>query len=150
MDSPGQMTRRKVLGGAAAGLSLPLLAACGGDSGNDGTSSSSPDTASSSPEAPRSGGSAPPSLVASADVPEGGGVILDDVVVTQPTKGEFKAFSATCTHQQCKVSSIDTSIHCSCHGSQFSITDGSVEAGPATAPLPEEPVKLSGKNVVPA
>ncbi|KRF11622.1 hypothetical protein ASG90_18085 [Nocardioides sp. Soil797] len=155
MATPSQITRRKALGGAAAGLSLPLLAACGGDDGGSGSGSTATPSGSdgsstgSSPSGKGSsqGGSAD-ALVAAADVPEGSGVILDDVVVTQPTKGEFKAFSATCTHMQCKVSEIDTSIHCACHGSQFSIADGSVEAGPASDPLPEESVKLAGKNVV--
>ena len=55
-----------------------------------------------------------------------------DVVVTQPTAGEFKAFSATCTHQGCKVKSVaDGVIVCPCHGSKFAIADGSVAAGPA-------------------
>ncbi len=85
--------------------------------------------------------------MATADVPVGSGVILDELVVTQPVKGEFKAFSATCTHQGCKVSDIDTSIHCACHGSQFSITDGSVENGPATSPLPEETVTVAGGQI---
>jgi len=40
----------------------------------------------------------------------GGGIILPDeqVVVTQPSAGEFKAFTAVCTHAQCVVSSVRT------------------------------------------
>jgi Rieske Fe-S protein len=38
-------------------------------------------------------------------------------------------------------------INCPCHGSRFSITDGSVVQGPATTPLPAYPVKVSGAEV---
>ena len=81
--------------------------------------------------APASGG-----VGKDTDVPVGGGKIFDQVVVTQPAAGTFKAFSATCTHQGCTVSEVTaTGISCPCHGSVFSITDGSVVNGPATKPL---------------
>lgn len=76
----------------------------------------------------------------SADVPVGGGKVYDDLklVVTQPKAGEFKGFSAVCTHQGCIVSSVaDRKIHCACHGSNFAITNGSVVDGPAPTPLPQ-------------
>lgn len=155
MATQSPITRRKALGSAAAGLSLPILAACGGDDGGSGSGSTTPsgsDASSADPSPTDKGstsrGGSAEALVPAADVPEGSGVILDDLVVTQPSKGEFKAFSATCTHMQCKVSEIDSSIHCACHGSQFSITDGSVESGPATEPLPEEPVSRAGSDIV--
>ena len=52
-------------------------------------SSSAASSSSSVPGASGSGGE-----LAAADVPEGGGVILEDseTVVTQPSAGEFKAF----------------------------------------------------------
>ena len=48
-----------------------------------------------------------------ATVPVGGGVILtkDEVVVTQPEAGTFKAFSAVCTHQGCLVGLVDQRSH---------------------------------------
>lgn len=68
-----------------------------------------------------------------------------DVVVTQPTEGVFKAFSSVCTHQGCAVSSIkDGAMVCPCHNSLFSIADGSVISGPATEPLPEKTVTVTG------
>lgn len=161
MQPPTHVTRRRVLGGAAAGLSLPVLAACSTDGGDDSSSrqtgtpepseptgTGSPDTQSPDTDSGAPSDDAADALVATSEVPVGSGVILDDVVVTQPSEGEFKAFSATCTHQGCKVSSVDTAIHCVCHDSQFSITDGSVEAGPATAPLPEESISVAGDSIV--
>ena len=62
--------------------------------------------------------------MATSEVPVGGGVILEDAdyVVTQPTKGEFKAFSKICTHQGCPVAEVTGgNINCKCHGSQFSV-----------------------------
>ncbi|MGZ4615024.1 MAG: Rieske (2Fe-2S) protein [Actinomycetes bacterium] len=145
---PPGLTRRGVLGAAvvvagAAGL----LTACGGGSSAGGTSSA----AGSAPAASAGGGGT--ALAKTSEVPVGSGVIIADkkVVVTQPTAGQFKGFSAICTHQACPVDSIkgDT-ISCPCHGSQYSAKDGSVKAGPAPRPLKEIPVRVEGDEVVEA
>ena len=81
----------------------------------------------------------------------GGGVILEDAdyVITQPKAGQFKAFSKTCTHQGCPVTSVKGgTINCNCHGSKFSIEDGSVASPPADAPLKGAKVTVSGGRVV--
>jgi Rieske Fe-S protein len=78
-------------------------------------------------------------------------VVLDseNVVVTQPSEGEFKAFTATCTHQQCTVASVkDGTISCPCHGSQYSAEDGSVQQGPASSPLKSIAVAVEGDQIV--
>lgn len=102
------------------------------------------------------GGSAEPAAVsrpftlAQKDVPVGGGIVDKKhvVVVTQPAKGEFKAFSATCTHQGCLVGAVENgTIDCFCHGSTFDDTTGAVVRGPATEPLPAKTVKLSGTEL---
>lgn len=88
--------------------------------------------------------------VAVADVPVGGGVILNDAdyVVTQPKKGKFRAFDKTCTHKGCPVAAVrDGVIHCNCHGSKFSIEDGSVVHPPAQEGLAEAEVEVVGKKV---
>jgi Rieske Fe-S protein len=69
-------------------------------------------------------------------------------VVTQPTSGQFKCFTAVCTHQGCIVSDVsDGTINCACHGSQYSIEDGSVVQGPATFPLSEEKITVTGDQI---
>ena len=90
-------------------------------------------------------------LAAVADVPEGGGIITGDFVITQPTAGTFKAFSKVCTHQGCDVSKVDGGvIICPCHNSKFSIENGSPHGGPARKALPETKVKVDGDNIVAA
>ena len=82
---------------------------------------------------PHRGGPAPAAnaIAKTADVPVGSGVIVDKVVVTQPSAGVFKGFSAKCTHKGCIVDKIaDGTIDCPCHGSKFNL-DGSVANGPA-------------------
>jgi Rieske Fe-S protein len=89
--------------------------------------------------------------VAASEVPVGGGVILSDAdyVITQPTAGTFKAFSKFCTHQQCVLASVaGGTINCGCHGSKFSIKDGSVLTPPANSPLPQSKVTVAGDTVV--
>ncbi|CAM5475256.1 Rieske (2Fe-2S) protein [Streptomyces fumanus] len=134
--------RRTVVAAAgAAGLAVALTA-CGG----------SDDAAATSPEAgdadAGSGGGTP--LAPTSDIPEGGGKVFADrkVVVTQPSPGEFKAFSATCTHQGCAVKSVtDGVINCPCHNSNFSITDGTVHSGPAREPLPAVQITVEGDSI---
>ncbi|MBQ1047124.1 Rieske (2Fe-2S) protein [Micromonospora sp. C51] len=91
-----------------------------------------------------------PALATLADIPVGGGAIFADagVVVTQPTDGVIKAYSATCTHQGCTVTSVsDGTIVCACHNSVFDIADGSVRSGPAGAPLPAANVTVDGDAI---
>lgn len=83
-------------------------------------------------------------------MPVGGGTIIDadKVVVTQPAEGDFKAFSSICTHQGCPVSSVsDGTINCTCHGSRFSIEDGSVVQGPATRALDGVDITVDGDSI---
>lgn len=131
---PEELPSRRTLvaGLAAGGVAVPLLAACG-----SGAGTAAPSVA-TTPGA---------SLATESEIPVGGGKILtaEQLVLTQPVAGQFKAFSAVCTHQQCLVTQISNGIiQCPCHGSQFSIKDGSVVGGPAPAPLPSE--KITVKN----
>ncbi|MGW0502364.1 Rieske 2Fe-2S domain-containing protein [Micromonospora sp. NPDC003241] len=99
--------------------------------------------------APDAGGG-PPALATLADIPVGGGQIYGDagVVITQPTPGTIKAYSSTCTHQGCTVTSVTNgTIVCACHNSVFDIADGSVRSGPAGSPLPAANVSVDGDAI---
>jgi Rieske Fe-S protein len=161
----GGSSRRVVLAGAGGLGAACLLAACGTDTGaagsngaNGGDFSNNPAPAGSKGAATDGGSTADSggdaggvTLASVADIPEGGGVIKGDYVITQPASGTFKAFSKVCTHAGCDVSKVDAGvISCPCHGSTFSIEDGSPTGGPATKPLPETKVKVDGDNIVAA
>jgi Rieske Fe-S protein len=144
-----ELSRRTVLGVTVAGAS-GLLVACGGSSS---PGSASGDTSSDSPSDSPTDSADPGGLVAKSKVPVGEGVILTGpkIVVTQPTAGNFKAFTAVCTHMGCTVGSIaDGTITCPCHGSEYSIKDGSVKKGPAPKPLAEIAIKVDGDEIVKA
>ncbi|GAB3760726.1 hypothetical protein GCM10028864_49430 [Microlunatus parietis] len=83
-------------------------------------------------------------------MPEGGGVVIQEkYVVTQPAAGEFKAFSAVCTHQGCPVEKVENAeIVCPCHGSHFAIATGDPVSGPADQPLPAVEFTVSGDSLV--
>ncbi|GGT89752.1 Rieske (2Fe-2S) protein [Streptomyces coeruleorubidus] len=138
-------TRRTVLLATGATGAAALVAACGGggdDNGSAPTATTDQGTGTSAP--------AGQELGSTDEIPVGGGKIFKDeeVVVTQPEQGRFKAFSAICTHQRCTVASVsDGTINCVCHGSKFRIADGSVAHGPATRPLPAEQITVEGDSV---
>ena len=70
------------------------------------------------------------------------------VIVSQPSSGEYKAFSTVCTHQGCQVQVQDSNrIVCPCHGSEFAVADGSVVHGPAESPLASYPVQVKGGKI---
>jgi Rieske Fe-S protein len=96
-----------------------------------------------------SSGAGGPLSVKETEIPVGSGKIFPDAqtVITQPQKGEFKAFSAICTHQGCVVNTVTNTINCPCHGSKYSITDGSVVNPPAPQPLPAKTIKVSGDTL---
>jgi len=152
-------TRRGVLAGVGLVGLAGAITACGSNGSSMSAAVADPATsggtgAMSSPgtSAPASaaGGPAAGALAATSDIPVGGGKIFDTqlTVVTQPTAGEFKAFSAVCTHMGCTVNQIaDGRIDCPCHGSEYSITDGAVLAGPAPRPLPAKTIKITGDSI---
>ncbi|WP_369182962.1 Rieske (2Fe-2S) protein [Streptomyces sp. Y1] len=137
-ESSPATSRRTLLCGAAAVLAAGgtvTLAGCG-SSGDSSAKSSAP--------------KGPVDLGPATDVPVGGGKVFREqkIVVTQPAEGQFKAFSAKCTHAGCVVDQVKKQqIQCPCHGSRFAIADGSVQDGPAPTPLPAFAVTVEGGNL---
>ena len=137
---------------AAAGLDQAILGQpVSGQTASGQSSSPQPASGQSSSPQPASG--QPPSLALTSDVPVGGGKILADkkIVITQPRAGSFEAFTAVCTHQGCTVSSVSGgTVNCPCHGSKFSIANGSVVTGPAASALAPVSIKVQGTSIVQA
>jgi Rieske Fe-S protein len=132
------------MGVGLAGVAASL-AACGGSS-DAGTSTAPADGSTSAPANASAGGG----LAKTSDIPVGGGKIFkaEKVVVTQPTAGEFRAFSAVCTHRGCTVSTVSGgTINCACHKSKFKIADASVADGPAPSPLEAKKVTIKGDEI---
>jgi Rieske Fe-S protein len=144
-------TRRGVLAGVGGVCVVAVLGACG----DGGSSSSGSGTGNGGATAGGTGAGA--ALGKITGIPVGGGKVFEaqQVVVTQPKAGEFKAFSSTCTHAGCTVASVsDDKINCPCHGSQYSATDGKViTPGPGLTtqtqqPLAEKAVTVKGDSLM--
>jgi Rieske Fe-S protein len=141
--------RRNVIAGAGLGLAATALTACSTYGKKPAAASASAAPASAPATSGSPGAPAPAAALAKiADVPVGSGVIVDDIVVTQPTAGVFKGFSSVCTHAGCNVSKIENgTIDCPCHGSKFSL-EGAVVHGPAKDPLEAKAVSVQGDSIV--
>ncbi len=128
--------RRIVFQGLGSLGVAAALAGCGG--GGDDSVDDKPDVEKGT------------ALASTSEVPVGGGLVLSDdkIVITQPTEGEFKAFTAVCTHQGCLVSEVtDGEIRCTCHGSSFSDENGEPVDGPATSALAEVTIEVDGDQI---
>jgi Rieske Fe-S protein len=145
--------RRGVLAGVGlAGLAGAVSACSSGGSGSASTSTPAGGSTMVPATTPAPAGTAGggTSAISTSEIPVGSGKIFssDKVVITQPASGTFKGFSAVCTHQGCIVDQVSNgTIDCPCHGSQFSIKDGSVVAGPAPSPLPAAPITVTGTSI---
>ena len=139
-DTATNLDRRAVIRHVGVGglvvVGAATLSACGGGKG----------TTNQSGGAARSAGPGK-EVVKAADIPVGGGTVFAAAkgVVTQPRAGDFKAFSAICTHMGCTVTGVVKGmITCPCHGSTYDMATGQVPGGTAPAPLPSKTVTVSG------
>ena len=125
------MSRRGLLGTAGAAAAMTAVSACGEPP---------------SPQEVRRGHV----VGQTTEVPEGGGAVFSHskLVVTQPEEGDYKAFSAACTHGGCTVQEVDEVIRCLCHGSEFDIVSGEPLAGPADDPLEPFTVTIDGTDII--
>ncbi|MGW6839172.1 Rieske (2Fe-2S) protein [Streptomyces sp. NPDC054949] len=141
MSASQSAARRTVLKGAAA------LAGAAGAGVTLAACSTETNSAGGSPAVPTE----PVELGAASEVPVGGSKLFRErkLVVSCPAEGRYKAFSAQCTHAGCVLDKIvEGEGNCPCHGSRFDVATGKVLRGPATAPLPEVPVKVEGGRLV--
>ena len=160
-ESPSRQllpSRRALLAGAGVTCAAMLTGCTTNDASNGGstpaaggTATSAGGSASATGESAATGSALPAgALAATSQVPDGGGKIIDgkNIVITQPRSGSFRAFTAICTHEGCIVSSVSNgTINCPCHGSKFSIKDGSVVHGPAPSPLAAIAIKVEGTSI---
>ncbi len=94
-------------------------------------------------------GKAPSAEVAATEVPVGSAVIVDNLIIAQPTEGEFVAYSAKCPHQGSPITQVDgDTVRCPSHGSVFNITTGDPVSGPAATGMTTVPVREEGDTVV--
>jgi Rieske Fe-S protein len=90
-------------------------------------------------------------LGTTSQIPVGGGMVFtaEKVVVTQPVKDQYKAFSAVCTHVGCTCNVVaDGTINCPCHGAKCKITTGAAVAGPTSVPLSARTIVVADGKIM--
>ena len=86
-------------------------------------------------------------------LPDNTAIRLDGTPLGRPllvthTSGEsFFALDSRCTHQGCTVAATTPTLNCPCHGSRFNLS-GTVNQGPAAAPLRELPLTKQGSVLI--
>lgn len=146
--------RRTVLTAGGLVVAGGALAACGDSGSTTAAAAVSAAPAASASTAATDGAvaatGAPTGAIATSAIPLFGGVIVPEppVVITQPSEGTYKAFTAICPHQGCLVGEVaDNEIVCPCHGSLFSAVDGSVIQGPAEQGLTAASIAVQGDSI---
>jgi len=137
------INRRTVIASAVGLTAVAGLTAC--------TPEVSSLTNSPTPEAPSTSG--PVEVCKTTDIAVGSGARFTvegiPILITQPRSGEFRAFSAVCTHAGFVMNNVANSeIKCDNHGAVYNADDGSVIKGPATVALGKITVEVQGDSVL--
>jgi nitrite reductase/ring-hydroxylating ferredoxin subunit len=70
------------------------------------------------------------------------------LLITQPRRGTFRAFDATCTHEGCLVTQlVGTRLVCGCHGAKFDSNTGAAAGGPVVRGLTKIRVSVARNQV---
>jgi nitrite reductase/ring-hydroxylating ferredoxin subunit len=134
------IARRALLAALGAGAVAAATCGCATGSGDSGSAAPFADV---SP----SGGAR--RLVSTTAVPVGGGKLLADILVVQPTAGQFRAFDARCPHMGAIVTVPQAGvITCYQHGSMFRAEDGARLSGPAERGLTELAITVDGTTIL--
>jgi nitrite reductase/ring-hydroxylating ferredoxin subunit len=137
------ISRRGVIASAVGVSAVAALTACTPEVTNLG----------STPEATTPTTSGPVVVCKITDIPIGSGKKFDvegiPILITQPRVGEFRGFSAVCTHAGYVMNNVSNSeIKCDNHGALYSADDGSVISGPAPRALGKVEVTVDGDDVL--
>jgi nitrite reductase/ring-hydroxylating ferredoxin subunit len=137
------ISRRGVITSAVGLSAVAALSACSTEVSNL--------TSTPAPEAPAT--TSPVAVAKTSDIPIGSGKKFDvegvPILITQPTAGEFRGFSAVCTHAGFVMTNMaNAEIKCDNHGAVYSADDGSVLSGPAPRALGKVTVTVEGDDVL--
>jgi nitrite reductase/ring-hydroxylating ferredoxin subunit len=137
------ISRRGVIASAVGVSAVAALSACSPEVSNL--------TSTPEPAAPTT--SEPVAVAKTTDIPVGSGKKFDvegvQILITQPRAGEFRGFSAICTHAGFVMNNMANSeIKCDNHGAVYSADDGSVLSGPAPRALGKVTVTVEGDDVL--
>ncbi len=137
------ISRRGVIASAVGVSAVAALSACSPEVSNL--------TSTPEPEAPST--AEPVAVAKTSEIPIGSGkkFVVEGVpiLVTQPRAGEFRGFSAVCTHAGFVMTNVANSeIKCDNHGALYSADDGSVLSGPAPRALGKVTVTVEGDDVL--
>lgn len=140
------LTRRCAIASAVGVSAAVVLTACTPEVTELGSSPAPTQT-------PTSESQPPVEVCKTSDIPVGSGkqfnVSGKPVLITQPKPGEFRAFSAECTHAGYVINNVSgDEIKCDNHGAVFNSDTGSVLKGPAARALGKIALEVQGDTIL--
>ena len=93
----------------------------------------------------------PVTTIKTSEIPAGAIVAVDvhgSRIAVANVGGRYYAFDDACTHEQCSLTEMgelaDTTVTCTCHGSEFDVRTGKVLAPPAVVPVKVYATRVDG------